>query len=107
MPVLCVVLSISGRQNRYCFWAIGQNAQINLIACKKVVNGLATIVATQSLQLGTVSADSAIRCCFSITILVVIAIATIVDLLFCGFLPKWPILTFLRNMKSYFEILQI
>ena len=29
-----------------------------------VVNGLATIVAAQSLQLGTVSADSAILCCF-------------------------------------------
>ena len=43
-----------------------------------VVNGLATIVATQSLQLGTVSANSTIRCCFSITILVVVAVATIV-----------------------------
>ena len=43
-----------------------------------VVNGLATIVATQSLQLGTVSANSAIRCCFSITILVVVAVVTIV-----------------------------
>ena len=42
-----------------------------------VVNGLATIVATQSLQLGTVSTNSAIRCCFSITFLVVVAVATI------------------------------
>ena len=43
-----------------------------------VVNGLATIVATQSLQLGTVSTNSAFRCCFSITFLVVVAVATIV-----------------------------
>ena len=41
-----------------------------------VVNGIAKIVATQSLQLGTVSANSAIRCCFSITILVVVAVDT-------------------------------
>ena len=26
----------SGRQNHYCFWAIGQNTQINLVACKKM-----------------------------------------------------------------------
>ena len=52
------------------------------------MNGLATIVAAQSLQLGTVSANSAIRCCFSIEILVVITITTIVVLIFSGFLPK-------------------
>ena len=42
------------------------------------MNGLATIVATQSLPLGAVSANSAIRCCFFIAILVVVAVATIV-----------------------------
>ena len=53
-----------------------------------VVNGLATIVATQSLQLGTVSANSVIRCCFSIAILVVITIATIVVLILFWFSSK-------------------
>ena len=50
-----------------------------------VVNGLATIVATQSLQIGAVSANSAIRCYFSIAILVVFTIATIVVLIFFWF----------------------
>ena len=49
------------------------------------VNGIATIVATQSLQLRTVSANSA---SFSITILVVITIATIVVLIFFWFSSK-------------------
>ena len=42
------------------------------------MNGLATIVATQSLQLEAVSANSAFLCCFFITILNVVAVATIV-----------------------------
>ena len=71
-----------------------------------VRNGLATIVATQKLQLGTVSAIPAICCCFSITISVVIAIATNVVVFFFSFFTKWPFLTFLRNMTSYFEFLK-
>ena len=70
------------------------------------VNGLATIVATQSLQLRTVSANSAIRCCFSIAILVFITIATIVVLIFFGFLPKWRFLPFFRSATSQFEFLK-
>ena len=56
-----------------------------------VRNGLATIVATQNLQLGAVSATSAICCCLSITISVVIAIATIVVVFFSGFLSKMAV----------------
>ena len=74
------------------------------------MNGLATIVATQSLQLGAVSANSGVRSILVVvfsTIIVVIAVATIVVLFYFAFLPKWPILTFLRNMTSSFEILRI
>ena len=72
-----------------------------------VVNGLATIVATQSLQLETVSANSAIRCCFSIAILVVITIATIVVLIFFWFSSKkWRFLPFLRSATSQFDFLK-
>ena len=49
------------------------------------MNGLATIVATQSLQLGAVSANSAIRSILVvvfIAILAVVAVATIVVLFF-------------------------
>ena len=56
-----------------------------------VVNGLATIVATQSLKLGTVSANSAIRCCFSIAIRVVITMATVVVLIFFWFYSKMAV----------------
>ena len=56
-----------------------------------VVNGLATIVPTQSLQLGAVSANSAFRCCFCIAILVVITVATIVVLIFFWFSSKMAI----------------
>ena len=69
------------------------------------MNGLATIVAAQSLQLGMVSANSSVF--VDSDFLVVMFVATIVVLIFSGFLPKWPILTFLRNMTSYFEILKI
>ena len=71
------------------------------------VNGLATIVATQSLQFGAVSANSAIRCCFSIAILVVVAVATIVVVSQFWFSSKMVVLTFPRNMTSSFEILKI
>ena len=70
------------------------------------VNGLATILATQSLQLGTVCANSAIRCCCSIATLVVITIATIVVLIFFWFLSKWWFLPFLRSATSQFEFLK-
>ena len=56
-----------------------------------VRNGLATIVATQKLQLGAVSATSAIRRCFSSTILVVHFIATNVVVFFFDFLPKMAV----------------
>ena len=56
-----------------------------------VVYGLATIVATKSMQLGTVSANSAIRCCFSIATLVVITIATIVVQIFFWFSSKMAV----------------
>ena len=68
-----------------------------------VVNGLATIVATQSLQLGTVSANSTIRCCFSIAILVVITIATIVVLIFFWFSSKMAV--FAVSQKCDFSVL--
>ena len=67
-----------------------------------VVNGLATIVATQSLQLGTVSANSAIRCCFSIAILVVITIATIFVLIFFWFSSKMAV--FAVSQKYDFSV---
>ena len=66
------------------------------------VNGLATIVATQSLQLGTISADSAIRCCFSIAILVVITIATFVVLIFFWFSSKMAV--FAVSQKCDFSV---
>ena len=66
-----------------------------------VVNGLATIVATQSLQLGTVSANSASRSCFSIAILVVITIATIVVVIFFCFSSKMAVFA-----VSQFEFLK-
>ena len=66
------------------------------------VNGLATIVATQSLQLGTVSARSAIRCCFSIAILLVITIATIVVLIFFWFSSKMAV--FAVSQKCDFSV---
>ena len=42
------------------------------------MNGFASIVATQSLKLGAVSANSAIRCCSCIAIFVVVVVASIV-----------------------------
>ena len=56
-----------------------------------VRNGLATTVATQKWQLGTVSAIPAICCCFSITISVVIAIATNVVVFFFRFSAKMAV----------------
>ena len=68
-----------------------------------VLNGLATIVATQSWQLGAVSANSDIRCYFSIAILVVIAIVTVVVLVFFWFFSKMRFLPFLGSANSRFE----
>ena len=65
-------------------------------------NGLATIVATQSLQIGAVSANSAFRCCFSIAILVVITIATIVVLIFFRFSSKMAV--FCVSQKCDFSV---
>ena len=70
-----------------------------------VVNGLATIVAAQSLQLGTVSANSAVFFDSDIYFLVVIFVATIVVLNFSGF-PKWRFLPFLGSATSQFEFLK-
>ena len=67
-----------------------------------VLNSLATVVATQSLQLGTISANSAIRCCFSIAILVVITVATFVVLIFFWFSSK--IAVFAVSQKCDFSV---
>ena len=73
------------------------------------MNGLATIVATQSLQLGAVSVNSAIR-----SILVVVFIATnvvvfatsIVFLFLLWISFKVVFLTFLGNVTSQLEFLK-
>ena len=56
-----------------------------------VVNGLATIVAAQSLQLGTVSANSAFSSILIFYFLVVIFVATIVVLIFFWFFSKMAV----------------
>ena len=72
-----------------------------------VVNGLATIVATQLLQLGAVSANtlSYLRLFSQLSLLLPLQLLLL--RLNSEFLPKWPFLTFLRNMTSSLEILKI
>ena len=71
------------------------------------MNGLATIVATQSLQVGAVSANSAIRCSFLLAILVVVVVATIVVVFLFWFSSKMVVFgvsqkydVIIRNFKN-------
>ena len=67
-----------------------------------VVNGLATIVATQSLQLGTVSANSAFSSILIFDFFVVIFVATIVVLIFSWFSSKMAV--FAVSQKCDFSV---
>ena len=72
-----------------------------------VVNGLATIVETQSLQLER----SLLILLFVVAFLSQFSLLSPLQLLLLclnsGFLPKSPILTFLKNMTSSFDILKV
>ena len=67
-----------------------------------VVNGLATVAATQSLQLGTVSANSALFSILIFDFFVVIFIATIVVLIFFWFSSKMAV--FGISQKCHFSV---
>ena len=67
-----------------------------------VVNGLATIVATHSLQLGAVSANSAFSSILIFNFFVVIFVATIVVLIFFWFSSKMAVFAF--SQKGDFPI---
>ena len=67
-----------------------------------VVNGLATIVATQSLQLGAVSANSAFSSILIFDFFVVIFVETIVALIFFWFSSKMAV--FAVSQKCDFPV---
>ena len=70
------------------------------------MNDLATIVATQSLQLGAVSANSAFSSILIFYFSIVIFVATIVVLIFSGFSSKMAVFPFLGSAVSQFEFLK-